>query len=119
MNKKQQFLYMIISIITLGIYPVIINRKTQKTINIALSETKKISVNIVELVKNLGGKENISAIEYTHTKLKVFIKNSSLMEVSSINEQKGISGVFVSSKTITLIVGNQAKQLSKLITPKL
>ncbi|MCK5806855.1 MAG: hypothetical protein KAG91_00495 [Mycoplasmataceae bacterium] len=115
MTKKEKFIYLIISIITLGIYPIIINKKTTKETNGDLSEAKKITVDVTKLIENLGGKENIVVVEYTHTKLKIFTRASSAVNVELINGQKGITGVVASSKAITLIVGNQAKQLSTMI----
>ena len=115
MNKKQKFLYVLISIITIGIYPIVVHKRTTTKTNLRLSEAKKISVNIPELIKNLGGKDNVVAVEYTHTKLKIFISDKTKVIVESINSQKGITGVVASTKSITIIVGNQAKQISKLI----
>ena len=115
MTKKEKFLYVVISIITFGIYPIMINKKIPEASNKMLSEAKKVTVDVPKLVKNLGGDNNISAIEYTHSKLKIFIKDSAKIDIESINKQKGITGVVFSSKTVTIIVGNQAKQLSKMI----
>lgn len=115
MTKKQKFIYVFVSVLTFGIYPILVNKQKYIEANNKLSEAKSLSVNSTVLIKNLGGKDNITFVEHTHIKLKIFINNSSMADIDSINHQKGVTGVFVSSKSITIIVGNQAKQLSKII----
>ena len=115
MSIKEKIIYIFISVITIGIYPIIINRNKTHKIDNKLSEAKVVSMDPNELIKNLGGKKNFETVEHTHTKIKIFIYNSSLVNVELLSKLKGVSGIFCSSKSIVLIVGNQAKILSEIL----
>ena len=104
---KNKFLYILLSILTLGLLPIFVNKS-------AKSEKVKVTVNATKL-KTLLGKDNVSGVEYTPTKVKIFIKDKGLINVEEIQNLKGITGVFASSKSITIIVGKQAKELAALI----
>lgn len=113
MTLKDKIILVLLSIITLGIYPLIIFKNKNKEVKSELSTSNKISINIDKLKTLLGGKKNIAGAEYTHTKVKIFLKDTKLANINKIKELKGISGVFGTSKNITIIVGNQAKLLAE------
>ena len=115
---RVKIIYVLLSIVTFGVYPYVLKKRLQnKPIN-SLSQAKKININLDELIKSLGGKNNIDGAEYTHTKIKVFISNVEIVDKEEVNKIKGISGVFISSNRITLIVGNQAKLLTQELIKK-
>ena len=114
MNKRELFIFIFLSVITLGIYPFIIfNFKSEETTN-ELSYSKKLSVNYKKLLEILN-KDIISGVEYTHSKVKIFIKETKKIDPEEIKNMKGISGVFITSDSVTLIVGNQAKELANVL----
>ena len=75
--------------------------------------TATTKINITKLHEALGGKENIAGCEYTHTKVKIFIYSRDKVNLESIGQIKGISGVFGSKKYVTIVVGTSAKDLSR------
>jgi phosphotransferase system IIB component len=115
---KIKFIYIILSIITLGAYPYLVKKNLKNKPKNTLSIAKKITLSLENLIENLGGKENIEGAQYTHTKIKVFFINFELLNIEKLKKQKGISGVFFSSNTISLVVGNQAKLLTQLLIEK-
>lgn len=115
MTFKDKLILIILSILTLGIYPLVIFNKKDKAVKNELSVDKKVTVNVSSLLTNLGGKDNIAGCEFTHTKVKIFIKDRSKVEVENIQNIKNITGVFATSKHITIIVGKQAKELAAML----
>lgn len=110
MTIKEKSIYIILSILTLGIYPfIIMKNKKNKESNI-LSSANKVTVNIEKLIEFLGGKNNITGTEFTHIKVKFFIQDKSIVKIEEIKNLKSVSGVVVSSNRVIIIVGNQAKQ---------
>lgn len=115
MTIKEKLILVSLSIITLGIYPLVVFNKKHNNTKDQLSVADKVTVNVEKLVEAFGGKDNIIGSEYTHTKIKVFIKDRTKVDIENVKNIKNISGVFASSKDITIIVGNQAKALAELI----
>lgn len=113
MTTSHKLLFIFLSIITFGIFPLVIYllAKNQKT-NQQLSTSDKVNVNLDKLKKNLGGLENIIGVEFTYTKVKILIKKRPLIKIQELKKLKGISGVFVNSGSVTLIVGNSAKKIA-------
>lgn len=115
MTFKDKLILTLLSIITIGIYPLVIFNKKSGTKNELAIETK-VSVDVTKLISLLGGKENISGAEYTHTKVKIFIGDRANVNIDGLTKLKGISGVYATSKFVTVIVGSSAKVVaSKLI----
>lgn len=113
MTFKDKLILILLSIITLGIYPLVIFKRTPLEVKTELSADDKLSVNIDKLRENLGTEENIVGVEFTHTKVKIYVKEKSKVSMDALSKQKGISGVFATSKSITIIVGNSAKTISE------
>lgn len=113
MTLKDKIIFLILAILTLGIYPILIFKKKSSSTSSELSSSEKFSVDLDKLKSNIGGIENIIEVEYTHTKIKIFFENKALVNVETLSKLKGISGVFATSKFVTLIVGNTAKTIAK------
>lgn len=113
MTFKDKLLLILLSIITLGIYPLIIFKRRAPEVKSELSADDKLSVNIEKLRENLGSDKNIIGVEFTHTKVKIYVKEKSKVNMDALSKQKGISGVFATSRSITIIVGNSAKAISE------
>ena len=113
MTFKDKLLFTLLTIITIGIYPIVVfNKKHNKKEN-ELTTENKVSVDVKKLIELLGSEENISIIEYTHTKVKIFFKEREKVNVESIQKMKGISGIYATSKFVTIIVGPSAKKLAE------
>lgn len=115
MTGKDKFIYILISILTFGVYPILLKRKKPTKQSNTLSVEEKVTVNLNKLENALGGKENIAGAEYTQTKVKIFFNDRSKVNVEEVKSIKGISGVVASSKNISIIVGKQAKSLAEKI----
>ena len=115
---KAKIIYVILSILSFGIYPYILKKRFQNKPANVLSEAKKITINLDELIECLGGKNNINGAEYTHTKTKIFVSNIELVNKEKIDKIKGISGIFISSNKIFLNIGNQAKLFTQQLIKK-
>lgn len=111
MTRQERFLYWFLIIITFGL--ILIYWKTKKIeIKDELSRKEKISININKLISFLGEPENIQSVESTHTKVKIFFKNKEKVNIEKIKEISGISGIFVTSNYLQIIVGNEALAIS-------
>ncbi len=112
MTLKDKLLFALLTIITLGLYLLIVFVKKPTQPNKTLLTDEKITIDVDKMLQNIGGKENVVAAEFTYTKIKIFIENKDKVNVDALSDQKGISGVFATSKYITLIVGKSAKQIA-------
>ncbi len=116
MTNKEKFLYIFLQIITLGTIWIYWNQKNKKyNKQNVLSQDSKISIDINNLINDLGGSNNIKSIENTHNKIKVFYNNYDLININELKENKGISGTFINDKFIALIVGNSANAIVQKI----
>lgn len=111
MTFKDKLILVLLTIITLGIYLIVIYKKKPKSTANELSIADKVTVDLDKL-KSLLGEGNIAGSEYTHTKVKIWFHDKSKVNVEEIQKLKGISGVFATTKYITIIVGNQAKKIA-------
>ena len=116
MTTKDKLILIFLSIVTLGIYLIFIFRKKDSNISSELSQVSKLTVNIKKLLEFIGGSENILGVEYTQTKVKIFIKEHEKVLINELQKLKNISGVFKNTKNVTIIVGKQAKELASQIS---
>ena len=114
MTWKNKIIFIIISILTIGIYPLLLFKSKNKNVN-QLTKSTKIKININKFILILGGISNIEKSEYTNKKIKIFFKNIENIEIDKIKKQKYISGLFISSKYITLIMGDQSQIVSEYL----
>lgn len=114
MTFKDKLILVLLTIITLGIYLIVIYKKKHKPESNELSRAEKVTLDVDKL-KKLLGEDNISGVEFTHTKVKIFIKDKNKVNADEIQKLKGVSGVFATTKHITIIVGNQAKKIATML----
>lgn len=58
-----------------------------------------------EIVKNIGGKENISVMEHCATRLRIVVKDESKVLADNIKKIEGIGGYFLQSGQHQIIIG--------------
>ncbi|BAW18061.1 hypothetical protein MBVG596_0157 [Mycoplasmopsis bovigenitalium] len=107
MTKKDKFKIVILTIFTLGfcwLHWYRINKKHQNLVQGKIDADIN-QREIDELIRFIGGLDNINDVSSSGSKLKIFFKNSQLIDSKSIIDNKLATGVFVSSDSITLIVG--------------
>ena len=110
---KDKLKLIFLSIITLGIYPAIVFRKKETAVASTLSESSNLKLDLNKLISNLGGKDNIKETTSTHTKVNIKISSRENVDIDSLQKMKGISGVFATSTSVTIIVGNTAKKIAQ------
>ena len=65
---------------------------------------------VVDLIRGLGGKDNIESLENCFTRLRVNVKDESLVNEDLINHMKN-SGIMRKGKDIQIILGMQVAQV--------
>ncbi|QBF34537.1 PTS sugar transporter subunit IIA [Mycoplasmopsis phocirhinis] len=118
MTKKDKFLVVILTIFTLGfcwLYWYLKNKKHQQILTgkqqITLSQNK-----VDELISLLGGKQNISDVSASGSRLFIVVDKKDLVKANQIMNNKLASGVFMSSNKITLIMGEYAQTYAQQLT---
>lgn len=116
MTNKEKFLFIFLQIITLFLIWIYWNKKKKNfSQENQLSVASKLNVDVKNLIVLLGGKENVTNSSATHTKVKIEYKDRDEINVDSIKNLKGISGVFINEYSITIITGNEARIISEEI----
>jgi phosphotransferase system IIB component len=113
MNKT---LYIIVSILTFGIYPLIIHSKAKKinNVNSNIQVSTKVDIDIPGFIALLGSKDNIVNIDATMSSLKVELKQP----ITFTNEDKNkfnIHGSLVNGNIYTFIFGDNANAIKEAI----
>ena len=107
-------MFIVLQIVTLGLIWIYWKKQAKKQNKENVLSESKNNINVNKLIEYLNIK-NIKNIEATHTKVKISYLNRDLIDVEKIRNLKGISGVFINDKAITLIVGNCANDLTNEI----
>ena len=106
--------YIICSILSFGILPLVVRSKAKKAakeVRSQLTSSDKIDFDLNEFVTSLGGKENIISVEATLT--NVIIKLNDVTKViSNLKEKFKINGVNKTSNSLILVFGDNAKKIS-------
>lgn len=113
----KKFKYIILIVITLGIYYFVINNKAKKLAlsnsNVLLKETK-IPFILDDFIIYLGGIENIIEVSSTQNQLSLTINNKDIVDIKKI-QSLGIKGIMNNSKGFSLVTGIIAKTLEEKI----
>ena len=117
MLLRDKVFLVFLTIITLGLIWFFLKRKRKISHN--LSTTKKHTFDIKLLIQTLG-KDNIIKSEFTYSKIKIHLKKTSDDMLEKAKNIKGISGILMTSKSISIIVGSSAKfssdEINKIIS---
>ncbi|AJC50062.1 PTS glucose transporter subunit IIB [Mycoplasma flocculare] len=114
MKLISKIIYLLLQIFSFGFFAKYIKKKHNK-INSDFIYEKKFDFKIEELVNLLGGKVNIEKSDFTISRLRIKLKSTENLDFEKIKKLKGISGIFVSSDMLNLIVGNKSKAIWKAI----
>ncbi|WP_029513222.1 PTS sugar transporter subunit IIA [Mycoplasmopsis primatum] len=117
MTKKDKFIIVLLTIITLGFCWLHWHIKNKKIQQIKKGEIKKLdpSIKIDELISLLGSSDNITAVESSISTLKCTVKNKDLINVEKIKSLKYVTGIMVSTSRISLVVGDYAKKINEIM----
>ena len=58
-----------------------------------------------EILKNIGGKENIKSMEHCATRLRLIVKDKSLINEKAIENIDGVRGQFFAAAQYQIILG--------------
>ena len=78
------------------------------------SKTNALTANVASLVEGLGGKENINSTENCFTRLRVNVKDPSLLKDELINKVPN-SGIVKKGDDIQIIIGLQVAELRNAV----
>ncbi|MCS4537185.1 PTS sugar transporter subunit IIA [Mycoplasma sp. CSL7475-4] len=118
MTKKDKFIIVVLTIVTLGfcwLFWYLKNKKHQRILsgkqNISVSQNK-----INSLVDLLGGRENITSAKASGSRLFIVVDKKESVKASQIMNNKLATGVFMSSNKITLIMGEYAASYAEQLS---
>ncbi len=115
MTTADKIKIILLTIITLGLIWIWINKK-QTTKNELTIDTK-VKVNIESIIKFIGV-ENITEISNTHQRVKILFKNRDIVDKESLEKLKGITGTMFTSTSVSLVVGKSAAEVAKQLKLK-
>lgn len=75
---------------------------------------KDFSIKINKLIQYLGGKDNITNVETNMSRLKVTVKDTSIVNKDAI-QKLGAKGIVEIDNQLKIILGPNSKQLKKYI----
>lgn len=75
---------------------------------------KDFRININKLIQYLGGKDNILNVEHNMSRLKVSVKDTSIVNKDAI-QKLGAKGIVEIDNQLKIILGPESKQLKKYI----
>ncbi|MBU4691119.1 PTS glucose transporter subunit IIB [Mycoplasma zalophi] len=119
MQKLHKFLYILSIVCTLGTIKLFWKSYRQKQVNSQLSVENKVKFPIDELINYLNGIENINSVSSTHKILKIELKSRENIQIDKIKSLNSIEGILFKTDTISLITGNNAQYLQKIINDKI
>ncbi|MBN4083361.1 PTS sugar transporter subunit IIABC [Mycoplasma sp. CSL10137] len=68
-----------------------------------------------DVIKSLGGKKNIIDLDLKPSRVNLHIKNSKIVNTEELKNTKGITGVFLKSNSISLILGEFSKIFYEIV----
>jgi len=74
---------------------------------------------IEEILKNLGGINNIEKIDYAYDKLSLIVLDTNKLNISELNKNKSIKSILEKNKEITIIIGTRAREIAEKYNEKL
>lgn len=120
MTAKEKFLFIFLQIITLFLIWIYWNHKTkQYKDEHTLSQEIKVGINIIKLIRAMGEPNNIKQVTNTHTKVKIEYNIRERVDLETIKNMSGISGVFMNDVAVVILVGNSAASVCEKIKANL
>ncbi|NQZ28893.1 MAG: hypothetical protein HRT98_00705 [Mycoplasmatales bacterium] len=116
MTTSDKIKIILLTIITLGLIWIWINKK--QTSNKELTVDTKIKVNIDSIIEYIGA-ENIMEIINTHQRIKIIFKDRKDVNKEELEKLKGVSGTMFTTTSVSLVVGKSAAEVAKRLKLKL
>ena len=83
----------------------------------AASDNGEINAKLI--VEALGGSDNIEKVDNCFTRLRLIVKDSSLVKDEVLKQQTGAAGVFKKNETVQVVYGLQINQVRKAVDKEL
>lgn len=83
----------------------------------AASDNGEINAKLI--VEALGGPDNIEKVDNCFTRLRLIVKDSSLVKDEVLKQQTGAAGVFKKNETVQVVYGLQINQVRKAVDKEL
>ena len=103
------FIIIPIVVLVLGIVLFLVIKTIRK--NNYIANRKKANN---ELIEALGGRENILQVQARGSRLTLVLKDYNIIDESKLKE-RGVSSIIKMSEKITLVIGQESKELETLI----
>lgn len=72
-----------------------------------------------EILQNIGGKENVSEVFHCVTRLRFYLKDSSLVDLEKIKQLNGVIGAQYATKQLQIIIGNDVPDVYKAVEKRI
>ncbi|WP_036459143.1 PTS sugar transporter subunit IIABC [Mycoplasma leonicaptivi] len=101
---KYRIKMIFLTIITFGLIWIKWSKKIEHKKN-TIYQVENIPFNIEAFFSLLGTKENIKKIDSKHSRIDIYFSDISKINKEQIQKLKGVSGIFVKSDTISVVLG--------------
>ena len=68
-----------------------------------------------EILQNIGGKENVTEMFHCVTRLRFYLKDSSLVDLEKLKQLKGVIGAQYATDQLQIIIGNDVADVYKVV----
>ena len=106
--------YIICSILSFGILPLVVRskaKKASKEVRTELTTSDQIDIDLNAFLSAIGNKENIVSIEATITNVIIKLKDVGLVD-EQLKDKFKINGMNKTSDTLILVFGDNAKKIA-------
>ena len=93
--------------------------KTAKASTEKTAASEKGEINAKLIVEALGGPDNIEKVDNCFTRLRLIVKDSSLVKDEVLKQKTGAAGVFKKNETVQVVYGLQINQVRKAVDKEL
>ena len=93
--------------------------KTAKASTEKTAASEKGEINAKLIVEALGGPDNIEKVDNCFTRLRLIVKDSSIVKDEVLKQKTGAAGVFKKNETVQVVYGLQINQVRKAVDKEL
>ena len=72
-----------------------------------------------EILQNIGGKENVSEMFHCVTRLRFYLKDSSLVDLEKLKQLNGVIGAQYATDQLQIIIGNDVPDVYKAVDKRI
>ncbi|QKT05490.1 PTS sugar transporter subunit IIABC [Mycoplasma sp. OR1901] len=110
-NKLKLVFY---TVITFGLIWIKWKKQAKKPAN-TFFQLDYLPFKLNDVIDNLGGIKNIIDLDLKPSRVNLSIKDSKIVKANELKNTKGISGIFLKSNSVSLILGEFSKTFYETI----